>query len=328
MTAALRVLRLAGVVVKGGDLKVVSIIDPVEHRVRDLTWRPTTSSNILNSRHNTFERAASTLFVVETVSQDDILITAAHELKLNLVVLNPPRVLLDGNSAAPAGPVNAQVRARRLGRAAVGRWAIERALVLARVPRSQGELAQDAGLTQQAVSYALQRPLREGSVTKNPSGFIIPRSRRSSAIDNWLEEYPGALGVETYWYGLSDPVEQDNLIVRYAHEMDARALVSGDGAADHYAPWRKPASSVVYLSELLDLTAADLVPAAQREDATVTAIVPRDHTIWATAVRDGSSDRYVDPLIALWDLTRYGHGSDVDEAAAKLRAAIIDRSHP
>ncbi|MDJ0363435.1 hypothetical protein [Rhodococcus sp. H29-C3] len=101
-------------------------------------------------------------------------------------------------------------------------------------------------------------------MTRNPSGFIIPRSRRSSAIDNWLEEYPGALGVETYWYGPSDPVEQDNLIVRYAHEMDARVLVSGDGAADHYAPWRKPATSVVYLSELLDLTAADLVTTRRR----------------------------------------------------------------
>lgn len=327
-TAALGVLREAGVVVKSGDLKTVELVHPGHQDLRRLSWKTTTAAGLMNQRREleASREAASTLFIVPVAPQTDIVLTEAFDLRLNMVVLDPPQVVMDGDSVtiSPARPELEQVPRRR-GRLAVGRWAIERALLLADEPRTQGELAGDSGISQQAVSHALRWPRNQGFVGATPQGFVAFKNRRAELLDDWVMNYPGPLGMETYWYGLDSPLEQSRQVTAYAAEMAVHALVSGDAAADVYAPWRTPVAAIVYLSELLDLTGADLVP-ANREDATLTAIVPRDHTIWATA-RSSGKPGLADPMIALWDLHRVG-GPDADQAAARLRTAIVQHDLP
>ena len=328
ITAALEVLREAAIVVKSGDLEAVELVHPGGQDLRRLSWKTTTAAGLTNRRRELEEsaEAMSTLFIVPVAPQTDIILTEAFELRLNMVVLDPPQVVLDGDSVAIslARPELGRVPRRR-GRLAVGRWAVERVLLLADEPRSQGELAVATGISQQAVSHALRWPRNQGFVKATPQGFVAIKSHRVDLLEDWVMNYPGPMGMETYWYGLDTPVEQGRQVTAYAAEMDVRALLSGDAAVDVYAPWRTPVATIVYLRELLDLAGADLVP-ARREDATLTAIVPRDHTIWATAHSCGKPG-LADPIIALWDLHRIG-GPDADQAGARLRTAIVQHGLP
>lgn len=318
-------LREAGVVVKGGDLRTVELVHPVRRDLRRLAWTTTTAAELMHRRRGVDQRreAMQTLFIVPVAARTNLELAGVFDLRLNVVVLDPPQVVLNGDSVTTSpARLEIQEAPRRRGRRAVGRWALERTLLLAGEPRTQGELAGDSGISQQAVSHTLRQLREQAFVSAGPQGFFAVEACRSDLLADWFLSYPGPQGTETYWYGLDLPLEQSRQVAAYAADMDVRALMSGDAAVDTYAPWRTPVAAVVYLSELLDLTAVDLVPAT-REDATFTAIVPRDHTIWATA-RSSGKPGLVDPVIALWDLERVG-GVDVDQAAARLRAAIVKR---
>ncbi|MGU3432611.1 ArsR/SmtB family transcription factor [Actinomycetes bacterium M1A6_2h] len=324
-TEALRVLREAGVVVKGGDLETVELVHPGHQGSRRLRWKTTTAAGLMNQRREleASEATRSTLFIVPIAPQTDIVLTEAFDLRLNVVVLDPPQVVMDGDSITTSlGRHTPDNMPRRRGRLAVGLWAIERVLLLAGEPRTQGELAGDSGISQQAVSHALRWPRNQGLVGSTPQGFVALNNRRAELLKDWLAHYPGPRGMETYWFGLDSTLDQSRKVAAFAAEMEVDALLSGDAAIDVYAPWRTPVASIIYLSELLDLTGADLVPAT-RADATLTAIVPRDHTLWATA-RSSGTPGLVDPMIALRDLQRVG-GLDADQAAERLSSAILQR---
>ncbi len=115
-------------------------------------------------------------------------------------------------------------------------------------------------------------------------------------------------------------------------------VLTGDVAADVYAPWRLPAVAGLYSSELLDFTVAGFTPATDVE-YTLVVTVPQDSTLWQTAavaaqptVRvdpaaavDGAPVVRVDPIIALHDvLGSPGPGPDAAEAGEHLRRAILE----
>ncbi|MFC8042359.1 hypothetical protein [Nocardia sp. NPDC057353] len=226
--------------------------------------------------------------------------------RFDLVTTAPPTVIVAGTArmderTAPRAPA-------RRGRVPWGRWAVARVLAARSRPLPQRELAARAGLTQQAVSLAL----RQLPVRRVDGGWL----GAAELLDMVLAGYPGPGGIAQHWYGLDAPVAAGRAVVACAAERDVPRAISGDVAADEYAPWQQPATAVVYLAELLDLTAVDLVPSTAAE-ATVVTVVPTDPTVLRTA-----ANSLADPVLTLWDLRHTSIGPDADQAARALRAAI------
>ena len=153
------------------------------------------------------------------------------------VVVAPPMVVIRGEvllHEASVGKNGAQVRTGR-GRAAWGRWAVDRSLILAKQPLPQKSIASATGVSQQAVSQALQdHPL----VQRVEDGWRV--DDRSALVERWLVDYPGSGGATTYWYALQPVLQQGSDALGLAKELAAEPLLSGDSAADEYAPWRLP----------------------------------------------------------------------------------------
>ena len=84
---------------------------------------------------------------------------------------------------------------------------------------------------------------------------------RSALIERWLAGYPGPGGATTYWFALQSVLQQGDDARELAAELAAEPLLSGDSAADEYAPWRLPDRAVLYMRETVDLTPAGFTPA-------------------------------------------------------------------
>lgn len=95
-------------------------------------------------------------------------------------------------------------------------------------------------------------------------------------------------------------------------------------AADHLQPWRVPRSSLVYSSELIDLSRSGLI-AARRGEANVTLRVPHDITVWGTArwwSHLSGGPLTMDPVIVLRDLLVLPGGGD---APGRLSEWVVNR---
>ncbi|MBM7472473.1 winged helix-turn-helix domain-containing protein [Subtercola frigoramans] len=200
-----------------------------------------------------------------------------------------------------------------------GRWAIMRAYLLNEKPRSQLELAEEAGVTQSAVSKS--NSILEGLVVRSPSGW-----RATDRLALWhafMAEYAGPGGITTYWYGLDAVTDQSNSVAAAGASAGVQILVSGDSAADQLAPWRVPARAVVYAASGMALGKLGFAQTTD-ERATLTFTVPTDHTIWATAASwsQRGDISTVDPVIAAWDVRRTG-GPDADEAIERIRDLVL-----
>ena len=174
---------------------------------------------------------------------------------------------------------------------------------------------------------------RHRFATRTDRGWVI--GQRADALDGVLAEYPGPGGVSTYWYGLDPAVRQAEAAATWCAEKGVGCVLTGDVAADVYAPWRLPAVAGLYSSELLDFTAAGFTPATDAE-YTLVVTVPQDPTVWRTAaaaaqptarVDPAAVDEVlpvrVDPIIALHDVLASA-GPDAAEAAEHLRRAILE----
>jgi hypothetical protein len=190
-------------------------------------------------------------------------------------------------------------------------------------PWSQSEIARQLGMSHVAVGKQL--PFVDRFIARGPEGWQVVD--RAACWDQFLAEYPGPRGLTTYWAATGDLAAQlGRLEVVTRERGDVTPAVSGDFAADFYAPWRRPSRIVVYASEQPDLQEHGFatVPSA---DATVELCTPRDATI-LTMSRERPSKtgrhvrRFTDPLIAAWDLRR-SPGGDVDSAADHLRERAL-----
>lgn len=241
---------------------------------------------------------------------------AAHAGAFDLVESESGAVTIAGIPLALPPPPGG---ARRHHRPAWGRWAMMRTLYLAQEPLSQQRMAEIVGVGQSAVSQALQRL----DVVRTSEGWLA--RDRDEMLNRWRIEYPGPGGLPQFWYGLSSVNDQATRAANAAAELEVGHLVSGDIAADRYAPWRLPAVALVYVSELVDFTVAGASP-AEASGATLISIVPSDPTVWATAKEFSMGAGTVDPLIAFMDVLT-SEGPDAEEAAEMILKKVEADRH-
>lgn len=244
---------------------------------------------------------------------------AAASGEVDAVSIEPERVVIGARDYVTAsGPPRADVRA---GRTSWGRWALERVLILAADPMTQGELASAVGISQQAVSKILRQ---HPSVSRTSTGWEV---ESGGLLKTWLREYPGAGGMATYWYHLDPVPQQARLLADLAQELAITVLSTGDIAADRYAPRRLPLLATAYAAETIDLAVAGFVP-ADPDQSTLKLQIPADTTVrpvgeWYETRKAGATLPLVDPVLALWDVL-HGPGPDAPDAAETLLAAILN----
>jgi hypothetical protein len=204
------------------------------------------------------------------------------------------------------------------------RLAILRVFALSPVhPLSQSEMARLLGVSHVAVRKQL--PHLDELVEHLAPGWQA--TNRGACWDRFMSEYPGPQGQATFWAAADAVAAQGDRIQRaMSRSGGVASAVSGDFAADFYAPWRRPGHIVAYATDqpaLEEHGFATVRPA----DATVEVRTPRDPTILAMSrewisPREMSPRRYVDPLMTAWDLCR-SPGGDVESAVEQLRARAL-----
>lgn len=315
LSRALILLRTADIRISGGDMEALSLTVPDRgaHQARvHLVETPPTPSKLAA----VLERKVRTLIV--TSRPTAALLAAASKDLIDLITVSPGVVIIGGvhylQPDEPAAPAE-----KTHGRIPWGRWAMLRAFALADKPLNQQELATLAGISQPAVNKHLKS--LTSLVDRGQAGWKAHNV--GDIISWWADNYPGPRGVSSYWYSLKSPAKQAEAAAAYARDLGASPLISGDAAADIYAPWRLPDSVQIYLREAVDFTDAGFSPASQ-EEATLIATVPEDRTLWSTAllVHATAGLPLADPLVALCDVLS-SVAADSEEAADHLREAIV-----
>jgi hypothetical protein len=191
---------------------------------------------------------------------------------------------------------------------------------------SQSEIARRLGVSHVAVGKQL--PLPDGLVERVAGGWRV--EDRARCWDRFMDDYTGPRGLSTFWAATGEPLDQLRRLEQIALEPgEGMPAVSGDYAADFYAPWRRPSRVVAYATHQPALQEHGFATVRSAE-ATVELRTPRDPTIlamsrqWPTP-RGGTARRYVDPLIAAWDLRR-SPGGDVDSAVEELKSRALEAS--
>ncbi|HKU35048.1 MAG TPA: ArsR family transcriptional regulator [Paenarthrobacter sp.] len=315
---AMLLLREAGVRITGGNLNALSLTLP-DNNVREVKVQFSSTPPTPSKLRAILEREVRTLIV--TFRSTGRLTEAALQNKVDLISIAPVSVIIGGVERLEPRHTS-EAAEKKHGRIPWGRWALLRALALADGPQTQQELAAAAGISQPAVNKHLKT--LDSFVDRDQWGW---HAHDVDAIVTLLmANYPGPRGVTSYWFGLNSVAEQAKKAVDYATELGASPLVSGDAAADIYAPWRLPDSAVVYLLEAVDFTDAGFAPATP-EEATLITTVPEDFTLWATASLAHHSEviPLADPLVTLRDVTA-GTAVDSQEAADQLRKVIVAKA--
>lgn len=315
---AFELLRRSNVRINSGNLDELSLALPdgttVVVQVKSYRTPPSPSG----IRNLVAHQAADYLLV--TPRPTDYLTEAARVGLLNLVTLEPQSVLINRQELFRDSTVERRASPTvRQGRPAWGRYALIRSLLLAHGPMVQTELADCVGISQPAVVKNLRhldRLVERTSQGWSPTDPV-------KLLSELLHQYPGPRGAATYWYNL-DPLHDQVLeATKYAKEMGAEPLVSGDAAADIYAPWRLPDTAILYIREVVDFSGMGFSPASQ-EEATLIAVIPEDQTLWRTARRlEREGLPLADPLVTLWDLT-LSDSPDAPEAINHLKRAILN----
>ncbi|KSZ55985.1 hypothetical protein Z045_25795 [Rhodococcus pyridinivorans KG-16] len=189
--------------------------------------------------------------------------------------------------------------------------------MLADTAQTQHRLAELLGVSQQAVSLALKQLQ---AVQRTEHGWLA--ASPGELLAEFLAGYPGPSGAVTYWYGLDPVIAQATAAVEFCTQQGISVLVSGDAAADVYAPWRLPTRALLYTDRFVDLSVAGFSPATEAEH-TLAVQVPADPTLWRTATISEPA-LLADPLITAGDVLRTG-GADAAEAAEHVLATIRQR---
>lgn len=295
--------------------------DGTSFEVRPTSASEHLSTHLLRSRVQGHPRAGQRALLIARTATDGVL-RRAQAGEIDLLTETPLRLIHDGH-AYEAAPAPAPLTPPRLnGRPAWVRWALARYLLTAREPRRQSVIAQALGSSQQAVSHAA-RALGE-LVADNGAGLVVADPVR--LLEQWVREYPGPRGQRFGWYALDPAAELAEHVVALTAQLELTALVSGDVAADQLAPWKLPASALVYVSGPIDLAGDGFVP-TPLEEANVVTCVPDDPTVWTLASAldvedDEATLPLADPALVYWDLLMSGT-QDSAEAADHLAAALF-----
>jgi len=199
------------------------------------------------------------------------------------------------------------------GRRPYVRLAIARALLLEDQPRRQVEIAASLGVPQSAVSQGVKH--LGDLVERVDRGYVAADARELWAYV--MRQYPGPGGITTYWWHDASLEDQARMVGQHAD-----AIVSGDLAARAIAPWRRPEHATLYLREGIDPSALGFAMGSPG-DHTLSITVPDDVTVFATAETFGSSRGLADAVIAAYDVAATGTTGDHQEAAERIRDAVI-----
>ncbi|WP_157983775.1 hypothetical protein [Nesterenkonia muleiensis] len=262
----------------------------------------------LIAHHDAAPRA---LLVGRTATEG--VVQRAKQGKIDILTAEPIRLIHAGVSYEAEenlAPKRPDVRSRR---PAWTRWAVERYLLLAAEPARQPVIAEMLGTSQQSVSNAARYL---GDLVIDHGDGLVARDR-SRLLNHWRDEYIGPGGQEFGWYSLDPIAEQVTNAVDVANFLDAQPLVSGDMAADRYAPWKLPTRGRIYVSIPIDLSDDGFVPAPINE-ATLTVCTPRDPSLWKlldlfSAPEGTDNSTLADAMIVYWDLA---HSPELDSDAA------------
>jgi hypothetical protein len=184
-------------------------------------------------------------------------------------------------------------------------------------------LARQARVSQPRASQVLAQLLSQDLVEKTADSWWKPR--RAELLERFLAEYPGPGGSSLYFYGLDSPTE---VAVRAARILGDRMVVSADVGPDVVAPWRRPSTVILYVTDLVDPRDLGVVEAQGSHDANTIVCMPADRSVFPehalTTVVYGAEMWLADPAQMIWDLLRLG-GSDRSEAADRLRTWLLAR---
>lgn len=192
-------------------------------------------------------------------------------------------------------------------RAPRARFGLLRTFALSPKPRTQAELAKSLWITQAAVSQNLAT--LKHLIEKTKLGW---RAKEFDLVAReFLDSYPGAGGVERYWYAIEQVPQQ----VKRVWAERPEAILSGDFAADLIAPWRMPDLGVFYSNSDLQLQQLGFI-STTKDKATVVEIIPADKTI-LPLVQKRESRLLADSLLVASDMKR-SEGADTPEAIERL----------
>jgi hypothetical protein len=207
-----------------------------------------------------------------------------------------------------------------------GTSALVRALVAARHPVTQTELATLVGVSQPRVSQVLAQLATKSAVKSKADGYV---GHLHKLLDLYVANHrPALVDTEVPWYGLQPMRDQVERSCEHASASSTRIAVSADLAPDLVVPWRHPTLTVVYADAALSLAGAGLVRAEGRVDATVLVRHTSDTTLLSPFEpwpRQVEGIPLADPVQQVWDLRNLG-GEDRREAADRLTDRILDRS--
>jgi biotin operon repressor len=244
---------------------------------------------------------------------------AEHDPRLLLVALAERRVWVDGLEIRLEDSSRLPSLNSRRGRKPFGKFAVLRALLLAAEPLPQKVLSELTGISQPAVSKALNG--LDDQTQRTPHGWRLTSA--PSALSETLDQYPGPGGITTYWWTDTSLEAQAAVVRKALDHAGNRVLVSGDLAADAISPWRTPEHALVYAETGVDAARLGFA-AADIDDYTLAVTVPEDRTVWATAALTGLTG-LVDPIIAAFDLLRSGRTGDEAESAERIRQDVLRR---
>ncbi|MRH89331.1 hypothetical protein GFY24_18065 [Nocardia sp. SYP-A9097] len=309
----LPLLRRAGVTVVAGTQKNLVLKVSASGSASQVDLK-VVRQRLSRSLANRDAAVARMLYAAPSATPD--VVAAAIAGRFDLVTEDPELVIVGGEMLLRS---EEPMRRHISGRPAWSRSAVLRVLALTARPLQQSDLAAAISVSQQTVSLALKK--LSSTVTRDEHGWIA----LDGALESWMREYPGPGGTVGYWYGLDDPATQANTALRLLDELELKAVVSGDLAADSYAPWQLPATVRMYLPEIIDFTVAGFSP-AEPGDATMTTVVPEDPTVALVAAalgaRSAGGHLLADAAITLWDLLNTSTAPTAGEAADRLRDAI------
>lgn len=165
------------------------------------------------------------------------------------------------------------------GRPAWTRWAVARLLLL-RGGAPVGHLSDVLGVSRQAVSRALTQ---WGALVRRDGSGVWTAHDDAALLGAWLAAYPGPGGRSEGWWHPLPPLGQARAAALLAQRAGASALLSGSVARQVHTPGLEAGRVEVLLRTPVNLRAAGF-EAVPVERASLLTRVPRDPTVWATAV--------------------------------------------
>ncbi|MGI5221879.1 hypothetical protein [Nocardia sp. CA-290969] len=319
----LRLLQRAGLRVLGGIPDMVLVTkDNLARPTRVKIYGQVLTAAMARDAVRRSDRPGRLLLAADSARGS--LIEEAKTGAFDLVLAESGLVVVDGKVLLDAAGVSSTTgtHGRRVSWL---RLAVQRVLAISDSPLKQIEIADRIGATQQAVSRVL--PTLD-HILRVDDGWIGD----SGLLDRWLVDYPGPRGTQAHWYGLEPPAGQLRSARQLLTDLNVGSVLTGEMAADEYAPWMLPNTVRLYTEEIIDFTDAGFSP-ADPGDATMTIVIPDDPTIRAVAAATAQVEpsSYVDsvPLhlladhaIVLWDLYNTSADPSAAEAAHRLRARI------